>query len=86
MRTFLAAPTNAHVLERYLEAVAEFNEQIVAHRSEWDDFSKALVYLQQILFARDGDLSGKKRITKLVIYYMYWNCDLGEDGSSDAEA
>lgn len=86
VRRFLAAPTNADILERYLEAVAEFNEQIVAHRSEWDDFGEALVSLQHILFCRDGDLSRNKRTTKLIIYYMYWNCDLGEDGSSNAEA
>lgn len=86
VRRFLAAATNAHVLERYLETVAEFNEEIVAHRSDWDDFGKALVYLQSILFERDGDLKRNKRITKLIIYYMYWNCDLGADGRYDAEA
>jgi hypothetical protein len=86
VRKFLAAPTNEHILQRYLEAVAEFNEKIVAHRSDWDDFGRALVYLQDILFGRDGDLKRNKRTTKLIIYYMYWNCDLGDDGSSDAQA
>lgn len=85
VRKFLAAATNADILQRYLEVVAEFNEQIVAHRHEWDDFGRALVYLQEILFNRDGDLNRNKRTTKLIIYYMYWNCDLGEDGSFDAQ-
>lgn len=76
---FLAAPTNASLLERYREAAAEFNEQIIAHRHEWDTFDKVLVNLQTFLFDRDSDLVRNKRLTKAVIYYMYWYCDLGEE-------
>lgn len=84
VRKFLGQAPNQAVLERYLDATAEFNEQLVAHRHEWDDFGKALVYLQKILFQRDGDLRRHRRLTKLVVYYMYYNCDIGEDGSDDA--
>ncbi|MEM9454611.1 MAG: ABC-three component system protein [Myxococcota bacterium] len=85
VKSFLAHPSNADALERYLDAVAEFNEQIIAHREDWPTFDRALVNLQRILFQRDGDLSRRKRVTKLIIYYMYWNCDLGEisDASSN---
>lgn len=86
VRKFLASPTNTHILGRYLEAVAEFKEKLIVHRGEWDDFGRALIYLQDVLFSRDGDLKRNRRITKLIIYYMYWNCDIGEDGRSDAEA
>jgi len=84
MRRFLAQAPNQAILERYLNAAAEFNEQIVAHRNEWVDFGKALVFLQRILFQRDGDLRRNRRLTKLAVYYMYWNCDVGEDASDDA--
>jgi hypothetical protein len=75
---FLANPVNSDLVERYQEAAREFHEQIVAHRQQADDLGRLLVNLQRLLFERDGDLARHKRLTKLVIYYMYWICDLGE--------
>lgn len=78
IKTFLAAPSNRAVLERYSDAAREFHEQILAHRNDHDSFDKALVRIQTLLFQRDSDLARKKRLTKLVLYYMYWNCDVGK--------
>ncbi|MFL5481942.1 MAG: ABC-three component system protein [Gemmatimonadaceae bacterium] len=83
IKRFLALPANDAVLQRYLDAAAELHDQIVAHRADHDTFDKVLVRIQNLLFERDGDLRSKKRLTKLVLYYMYWNCDIG---TSDAAA
>lgn len=32
-----------------------------------------------MLIDRDYDLKVNKRLTRIVFYYMYWNCDLGSD-------
>lgn len=79
VRDFLSHPDNQEIYNRYLEAVAEFNEQIIAHRKNDQPFETVLVHLQRLLWARDSDLARNKRLTKLVLYYMYWVCDLGED-------
>ncbi len=78
VKRFLADPANEALQERYEDAAAEFNEQIVAHRDDFPSLDRALVYLQDLLFKRDGILKSNKRHTKLLIYYMYWNCDVGE--------
>jgi len=77
VKRFLALPANAAIAERYDEAAREFQEQLLAHRAEYAEFDQVLVRLQHLLFTRDGDLSHNKRLTKLVVYYMYFNCDVG---------
>jgi len=41
-------------------------------------------YLLALLFKRDPLLSANKRLTRAMLFYMYWNCDIGE--GDDAEA
>ena len=41
----------------------------------------ALVNMYRLLADRDPLLAKRTRETKLVLYYMYWHCDLGEDGT-----
>lgn len=79
VKDFLANPINDDVRERYEEAAVEIQEQLLAHRTDFLEFEKVFTHLQLILFTRDGDLAENKRLTKLVLYYMYWNCDIGED-------
>jgi hypothetical protein len=86
VKKLLAKPGNEAVLERYLAAAEGFQEQIVLHRKEYAEFDHVLTRIVQLLFVRDGDLSRKKALTKLVIYYMYWNCDIGSKVGTNAEA
>ena len=76
---FLAHPDNVELKERYLEAVAEFNDQIFEHVDGGASLGTVLLNLQRNLWHRDGDLARHKRLTKLVLYYMYWICDLGKN-------
>lgn len=86
VKHFLALPGNEAIRERYDEAAAELHEKLLAHRKDYQDFDKVLVRLQDLLFRRDSDLAARKRITKLVLYYMYWNCDIGASPDDDAAA
>jgi hypothetical protein len=45
-------------------------------------------YLVDLLFRRDPILRQRqhKRITRAVLFYMYWNCDIGEVQTTDAAA
>jgi len=51
---------------------------LIAYRDPEQPFDQQLVTLQKLLFDRDSDLARSKKLTKLVLYTMYWNCDLGE--------
>lgn len=86
VKKFLAKPGNDNVLERYRSAAHEFEEQITLHRNKYEKYDDILIKIASLLFSRDGDLARKKILTKLVIYYMYWNCDIGSEAGSDATA
>jgi hypothetical protein len=86
IRTFLAAPENLELLRRYESVVDEFQLKIIAKRKDYQTFDAVMEYLVDLLFARDPILRqhGHKRLTRALLFYMYWNCDIGE--GPDAEA
>lgn len=82
---FLADPGNAVVLRSYEGAVEDFQLKIVAHRSSYQSFDHVFNYLVDLLFKRDGVLSRHKRLTRALVFYMYWHCDIGETPDATAE-
>lgn len=88
IRRFLAAPENGHILPLYEGAADEFQAKIVAHRADYQSFDKVMEYLIDLLFARDAVLRQRqhKRLTRALVFYMYWNCDIGETEDADAQA
>lgn len=85
VKKFLAVPGNEAVQERYQAAAEEFEEQISIHRRSYRLFDDVLIRIRSLLTVRDGDLARHKALTNLVIYYMYWNCDIGTKVDGDAE-
>lgn len=87
IRAFLSAPENIELLRMYESVADEFQLKIVAHRKDYHTFDQVMEYLVDLLFSRDAVLRqlGHKRLTRAVLFYMYWNCDIGEveDASSD---
>jgi len=77
IRTFLAAPENLDLLHLYESVVDEFQFKIIANRKSYQTFDKVMEYLTNLLFSRDPVLRAHKRLTRAVLFYMYWNCDIG---------
>lgn len=86
IRAFLAAPENLELLRMYESVVDEFQLKIIAKRKDYQTFDDVMEYLVDLLFNRDAVLRqhAHKRLTRAVLFYMYWNCDIGE--VDDAEA
>lgn len=85
IRAFLSAPENQHILKAYETAVDEFELKIIAKRKDYQSFDAVINYLVDLLFDRDPVLRQHKRLTRAVVFYMYWNCDIGL-GADDVEA
>ncbi|MGG6429709.1 ABC-three component system protein [Acetobacter ghanensis] len=87
IRTFLAAPENLDLLRLYESVVDEFQFKIIAKRKDYQTFDEIMEYLVDLLFNRDPVLRqhAHKRLTRAVLFYMYWNCDIGEVGDAAAE-
>lgn len=79
VRPFLAAPENATLSRHYADTAAELNAFILAHRQDRHCFDQVLESLYRQLIDRDYDLKTNKKLTRTVLYYMYWNCDLGSE-------
>jgi hypothetical protein len=79
IQAFLAAPENAEHLGWYTETVSDLNGLILAERRPDQPFDQVLERIMRLLIDRDYDLRAYKRLTRTVLYYMYWNCDLGRD-------
>ncbi len=84
IRTFLAAPENLELLRMYESTVDEFQLKIIAKRKDYATFDDVMEYLVDLLFNRDVVLRqhAHKRLTRAVLFYMYWNCDIGNDGDA----
>ncbi len=80
IRSFLAAPENLELQRMYESTVDEFQLKIIARRKDFQTFDRVMEYLIDLLFSRDPVLRkhGNKRLTRALLLYMYWNCDIGE--------
>ena len=87
IRTFLAAPENLDLLHMYESVVDEFQLKIIAKRKNYQTFDDVMEYLVDLLFSRDPVLRqhAHKRLTRAILFYMYWNCDIGEVGDAEAD-
>jgi hypothetical protein len=84
IRAFLSAPENLELLHVYESVVDEFELKIIAKRKDYQTFDEVMEYLVDLLFNRDPILRqhAHKRLTRAVLFYMYWNCDIGEVGDA----
>lgn len=64
----------------YESVVDEFQLKILAKRKDYQTFDEVMEYLVDLLFNRDPVLRqhAHKRLTRAILFYMYWNCDIGE--------
>ena len=87
IRAFLAAPENLDLLRMYESVVDEFQLKIIAKRKDHQTFDEVMEHVVDLLFNRDPVLRqySHKRLTRAVLFYMYWNCDIGEVGDVAAD-
>lgn len=79
VQDFLASPENSVFLRHYDDTAEDLNGFILTHREQRHSFDQVLERVFQLLIDRDYDLRVNKRLTRIVFYYMYWNCDLGSE-------
>lgn len=79
---FFANPINEKITSLYELAADEFKIKILSKRKNYQSFDEVLEYLIDLLLDRDTLLKKHKRLTRTLIFYMYWNCDIGVDDAS----
>ena len=84
VKIFLAAPENGELLRMYESVVEEFQFKIISKRKDYQSFDEVMEHLLDLLFARDPLLRANRKLTRVLLFYMYWNCDIGEDEDAAA--
>lgn len=78
IRDFLSFPGNENYARKYAEAANELQGKVLEYIKEPDyDFFKLFKRLLESLFEHSEQLKGMKPLTKALLGYMYFNCDLG---------
>lgn len=78
IQIFLADPGNATIRDLYDSCAEDFDLKIVAYKEEHHTFDKVFSHIVDLLTKRDSLLGRNKRLTRAIVFYMYWNCDIGE--------
>lgn len=81
---FLAMPENEELQRLYIESSEELAAKIAVFKADGMRFDVILEKTIELLLERDSELKANKAITRLMVYYMYYHCDIGEDDASAA--
>ena len=76
---FLSAPENFELTSLYESITEEFHLKILSKKKDYQTFDEIMEYLFDLLISRDPILRKRhhKRLTRVMLFYMYWNCDIG---------
>jgi hypothetical protein len=76
---FLKNPRNRTIKEQYHAVADEMKGQIIAHRNRFGAFDEALEHIIHLIPERSPDVAVARHrpLLKIVIHYMYVNCDIG---------
>lgn len=84
IKCFLAEPENEanNILDTYQIVVDEFQLRITSERARFTSFDKVIEHLAEELYLSSNDIFRQhKPLTRAMLFYMYWNCDIGEKPS-----
>lgn len=85
VQDFLAMPENYELQQLYMESSEELAAKVCVFQSENQNFDHVLEKVIDLLLDRDVDLRSNKSLTRLMIYYMYYHCDIGEQDAPSAQ-
>jgi len=78
IRTFLSDTINSQLKELYEDTIDELNAKITLQRNNYSCFESLLDELYDHVITFNEELKGKKRLVRVILHYMYCNCDIGK--------
>lgn len=77
IRGFLMDPINNEYLNKYENTIDDINAKIIVHRKDFEKFEMILEFLYDFIIDNNLELKNKRRLVRLFLHYMYYNCDIG---------
>ncbi|WP_158840885.1 ABC-three component system protein [Polaribacter sp. L3A8] len=77
IRAFLTDSINKEYLDKYENTIDDINAKITVHRTDFEKFEMILEFLYDFIVENNTELKNKRRLVRLFLHYMYYNCDIG---------
>ena len=77
IRDFLMDEINLEFLDKYENTIDDINAKIIIHREDYEKFEMILEFLYDFIIENNSELLEKRRLVRLFLHYMYYNCDIG---------
>jgi hypothetical protein len=77
IRDFLTDSINREYLNKYENTIDDINAKIIVHRTDFEKFEMILEFLYDFIVENNPELKNKRRLIRLFLHYMYYNCDIG---------
>ena len=68
---------NLEFLDKYENTIDDINAKIIIHREDYEKFEMILEFLYDFIIENNSELLEKRRLVRLFLHYMYYNCDIG---------
>lgn len=77
---FLKNPRNESLKGKYHVVANELKGQLIIHAEQFESFEHALENIPRLIQERSPDLQSfeKRRLLKIMVHYMYVNCEIGK--------
>jgi len=79
LSTFLSKPENQEVKNSYLNVVGDLQQVILVKRNEYVYFDEVFKVIEETCKARFPELIKNRRKLKILLHFMYFQCDIGEN-------
>lgn len=79
LSAFLSRPENLEVKNTYLNVVTDLQQVILVKRSDFVYFDEIFNVIQERFKAKSPDLVKNRRKLQILLHFMYFQCDIGEN-------
>ena len=78
IEAFLKDPGNRKYKNYYDNTTSDLQEIVIIRRKDYHQFEEVLQELYKYIMAyNSGELKDKRRMVRVFLHYMYFNCDIG---------
>ncbi len=74
---FISHPSNLEMRKKYMEAASELHSKYLVRFDEGTEFSAIMDWLVSYLMRADYVLKHNSELTRALVFYMYFSCDVG---------
>ena len=79
IKCFLEDPINNEYKKKYGNTVSDLQDEIIVYREEYNAFEEILNHLYKLILDKTNkNLMMNRKLIRVFLHYMYFNCDIGK--------